>query len=228
MKTRVTLFIAAIAIIATAVIGFDLLRGQNKNSPTTTVNQNVSSNNQGDKVKGKQKTLIVYFSRREAASSIYKNRVLKIGNTKQIADMIKSKTNGVEYEIVPVKDYPKSFDRTSEVAQQEQNDNARPKIKNPIPDVSQYDTIFIGAPVWWGDYPMVVHTFLDAVDLNGKNVVPFSTHEGSGLANYPEVLRRQYPKARILKGLAIRGSDVAYSRGDVQGRVDRWLTSLGY
>ncbi|WP_260163286.1 flavodoxin [Leuconostoc mesenteroides] len=57
------------------------------------------------------------------------------------------------------------------------------KLKNPLPDVSGYNTVFVGAPVWWGDYPMVVYTFLDAVDLNGKNVVPFATSEGSGLVN---------------------------------------------
>lgn len=106
---------------------------------------------------------------------------------------------------------------------QEQREDARPALRTPPPDVSQYDVVFIGAPVWWGEYPMVVRTFMDQVDLNGKTVIPFSTHEGSGLGAYSSQLSNQWPQANILKGLAVRGSQAADSRAD----VENWLSEPG-
>lgn len=227
MKVRITIFIVVVISIVVAIFAFNT-RGPN--NQTTTAKPTIS--NKSDKSSPKSvkngKTLIVFFSRKEAASSIYKDKPLKIGNTKRIADMIKAKTNGTEYEIVPVKAYPNDFKTTSEVAQKELNDNARPAIKRPLPDVRRYDTIFVGAPVWWGDYPMVVHTFLDSVNLNNKNVVPFATSEGSGLGNFAEVLADKYPDAKVLQGHYERGKDVADNRSSVSSDVNSWLNKLGY
>ncbi|MDV7738570.1 flavodoxin [Leuconostoc mesenteroides] len=225
MKVRITIFGVVVIALVVAIFTFNSRNQRNQSTPTTSTQQksstSVKSANSGQ-------TLIVYFSRREAASSIYKDKPLPVGNTKRIADMIAKKTGGTEYEIVPVKSYPRDFKTTSEVAQRELDDNARPKIKNPLPDVSDYNTVFVGAPVWWGDYPMVVHTFLDAVDLNGKNVVPFATSEGSGLGNFDSVLTNQYPNAKVLEGHFERGKDVADRRSSVESNVNRWLNGLGY
>lgn len=108
------------------------------------------------------------------------------------------------------------------MAQREQQENARPAIKNPIPDVSKYQTVFIGAPVWWGKYPMVVRTFMDKVNLNGKTVIPFDTNEGSGMANFQEQLQQQWPQANVPEGFAIEGSQAASARG----QVESWLQGL--
>lgn len=230
MRKRIGIFAAIIVIIAAVVIGLDLHNRSSKSSRTaSSSSQTVVSSTSGSvgslkggkgKVNPKGKTLIVYFSR---TGGVF-NGPLKVGNTKRVADFIQKKTRGDEYEIVPVEKYPSGYDATTRVAQREQDNNARPKIKNKLPDVSGYDNVFVGAPVWWGEYPMVVRTFLDGVNLNGKHVIPFTTHEGSGLGNTPETLRRQYPKADVLRGLGVRGTNAARS----QNTVDRWLTRLGY
>ena len=228
MKTRITIFIVAVVAIVGVLIGYNVYNqrqkrstNQNDQSAATSGNKKTqSSSSKGKVAKKNGKTLIVYFSRKDG---VYGGN-LKVGNTKRIADFIQAKTKGDEYEIVPAKEYPKSYKKTTEVAQKEQEDNARPKIKNKLPDVSKYDTIFIGSPIWWSEYPMVVRTFLDGVNLNNKNVVPFTTHEGSGLGNTTETLKKQYTRAKVLKGFSVSGSDAADARSD----VNSWLNGLGY
>lgn len=169
-----------------------------------------------------RRTLIVYFSRREG---IYGGN-LRIGNTKRIADDIQRKTGGTEFEIRPKTPYPNSYDQTARLADQQRRQGARPAIKGKMPDVSKYDTIFIGSPVWYNTYPMVVRTFMDRVNLNSSNktVIPFTTNEGSGLGETPTVLRNQYPNAKTRQGFSVRGNQAARARG----KVNRWLDRLGY
>lgn len=171
------------------------------------------------------RTLVVYFSR---TKGVYGGD-LKQGNTAQVANFIKEKTNADTYEIVPKKAYPNDYDATTKRAQKEQDDNARPAIKGKLPNVKQYDTVFIGAPIWWGEYPMVVRTFLDKEsDLNGKILIPFTTAEGSGLGNTSSQLKKQFPKAKVRKGFTARGNDVKNNPKKVQRQVNSWLNGLGY
>ncbi|MGN1279589.1 MAG: flavodoxin, partial [Limosilactobacillus sp.] len=155
------------------------------------------------KAANNKKVLVVYFSRTQG---VYGGS-LKRGNTARVADFIKEKTNADTYEIVPKKAYPKSYNQTTKVAQREQNENARPAIKGKLPNVSKYDTVFVGGPIWWGEYPMVVRTFLDKESgLNGKTLIPFTTNEGSGLGNTRQVLKKQFPKSKVRKGFSARGN----------------------
>lgn len=225
MRRKFVVFILALLVVLGVIVGFYSVRqrtnGVSERKKQTTNRQandekKVSVNK---KVKNK-KILIVYFSRKDG---VYGGH-LKVGNTKRVADFIKDKTGGDEYEIIPAKEYPKSYKKTTEVAQREQDENARPKLKNKLPDVNNYDTIFIGSPIWWSEYPMVVRTFLDGVDLNNKNVIPFTTHEGSGLGNTPEVLKREYKNAKVLKGFSVEGNKAKNAKND----VDKWLDGLGY
>lgn len=136
---------------------------------------------------GKNKVLIVYFSR---TKEVY-NGPLKVGNTKRIADDIQKRTGGTEYEIVPKKPYPNSYNKTTQVARREQQNNARPAIKNKLPNVKKYSTVFIGSPIWWSQYPMIIRTFMDkepALNSSSKTIIPFTTAEGSGLGNTQESL----------------------------------------
>lgn len=222
MKKRIISFIITLLIIIGGVVGYNLYRSnQPTNSPTNNQTNDASkSTNSSGSVDKKGKTLIVYFSRKDG---VYGGH-LRVGNTKRIADFIQQTTGGDEYEIVPAKEYPKGYQKTTEVAQQEQDDNARPKIKNKLPAVNGYDNIFIGAPIWWSEYPMIVRTFLDGVDLNNKNVIPFTTHEGSGLGNTKETLRNQYPNAKVLDGFSVNGTDAKNAKSD----VNDWLDNLGY
>ena len=137
--------------------------------------------------------LVVYFSR---TGEQYTVGVIDHGNTAIVAEMIAEGTGADLFEVLPVDDhYPMTYDELTDVAKKEQNDNARPAYAGEVPDFSQYDTIFIGAPVWWGDWPMIMYTFFEenADALSGKTLVPFSTHEGSGLSGFDKKLSSAIP-----------------------------------
>lgn len=138
MKTRITIFIAVVIAVVATIIGYNVYNQrqgrsteQSMQSATSSSSSNTQKNSSNAKGSQNGKTLIVYFSRKDG---VYGGN-LKVGNTKRIADFIQDKTGGKEYEIVPIKEYPKSYQATTEVAQKEQDDNARPKIKNKLPNV---------------------------------------------------------------------------------------------
>ena len=177
------------------------------------------------KAASNKKVLVVYFSR---TKGVY-GGPLKNGNTDRVANFIKQRTNADTYEIVPAKSYPSNYDQTTKVAQREQRRNARPAIKGQLPNVKKYDTIFIGALIWWGEYPMVVRTFLDKENgLNGKTLIPFTTTEGSGLGNTSSQLKKQFPNAKVRKGFNVRGTTVKNNPNKVKTQVNNWLKGLGY
>ena len=114
------------------------------------------------------------------------------------------------------------------MALQEQREGARPAYVDSVPDLEGYDTIFIGAPVWWGDWPMILYTFFENTPLSGKTLIPFSTHAGSGLANFQQKLDEYYPDCTVAKGLAVAGTDAQNDPERVQQSVSSWLTELGF
>ena len=169
--------------------------------------------------------LVVFFSR---TGEQYTVGVIDEGNTAIVAKMIAEKTGADTFEIMPETDYPYTYAELTDVAKKEQNENARPAIKDALPDMSQYDTVFIGAPVWWGDWPMIMYTFFESADLSGKNLIPFSTHEGSGLSGFDSRLSSAVPGAEVLTGLAVRGNDCQNDKTAVESKVNDWLSELGY
>jgi flavodoxin len=172
--------------------------------------------------------LVVYFSR---TGEQYTVGVIDEGNTAIVAKMIADQTGADLFEVLPIDDhYPMTYAELTDVAKQEQNNNARPEYAGEVPDLSQYDTIFIGAPVWWGDWPMIMYTFFEtnADMLAGKKLVPFSTHEGSGLSGFDRKLASACPNSQVLEGLAIRGNDCQNKQDSVRSSVNDWLTGLGY
>ena len=90
--------------------------------------------------------------------------------------------------------------------------------------VADYISIFIGGPVWWGTYPQVMFTFFKKYDLSGKTIIPFTTHEGSGLGSCVKDVKKAYPKANVLQGFSMYGHDVRTGKE----RVEKWLKKLGY
>jgi flavodoxin len=226
MTARVIGFVVAAVIVIAAIVSFAVIRSRSSASPSspsaTSTSAPAGKSSARSTVKlGNGKILVVIFSSKNA---IYgRTKPAKIGNTMRIADMIVADTGADKYEIVPAHDYTGPYQPIVDRAQKEQDSNARPAIKNPLPDVSQYSTVFVGSPVWWGEYPMVVRTFLDKEDLNGKTVIPFATSEGSGLGNFQEQLRQQYPKATIRDGFYAEGLQAAQAKPD----VDHWLRGLG-
>lgn len=172
--------------------------------------------------------LVVYFSR---TGEQYTVGVIDKGNTAIVAEMISEETGADMFEVIPEDDhYPMTYSELTDVAKQEQNDNARPAYAGEVPDLSQYSTIFIGAPVWWGDWPMIMYTFFEnnAEGLSGKTLIPFSTHEGSGLSGFDKKLSSACPDATVLDGLAIRGNDCQNDQDSVRKKVSEWVTGLGY
>ena len=181
-----------------------------------------STNSQNNKKMEKQgKTLVVFFSH---AGENYSVGNIEVGNTKIVADYISELTGADQFEIVADKDYDMPYMQLIEVAKQEANDGELPAMVGKLENVDQYDTIFIGGPVWWGTYPQVMFTFFRDYDLGGKTIIPFTTHEGSGLANCVEDVRKAYPDADVKPGFAIYGHEVRSGKA----KVEKWIKGLGF
>ena len=173
-----------------------------------------------DTAESHDNVLIAYFSR---AGENYSVGVIEKGNTELLAEIVAEETGGTLFEIEPVVPYPDSYEDCKTVATQERNENARPEIKNEIEDFSQYDVIFVGYPIWWGDMPMIVYNFLESYDFSGKTVIPFNTHEGSGQSGTVNSIRKEIPDANVMDGFAVRGS-VAQNNGEsARAVVQNWL-----
>ncbi|MBR1759230.1 MAG: flavodoxin [Lachnospiraceae bacterium] len=170
--------------------------------------------------------LVVYFTR---VGEQYNVGVIDQGNTAIVAEMIAKEIGADLFEVLPADDYyPMTYDALTDVAKQEQNDKARPQYQGELPDLSAYDTIFVGAPVWWGDWPMIMYTVFENNNFSGKTLIPFSTHEGSGLSGFDKKLQNACPDAEVLKGLAIRGQDAQNNQEKVRESVQGWLKELGF
>ena len=166
--------------------------------------------------------LIAYFSR---AGENYSVGVIEKGNTELLAEIVAEETGGDLFRIEPVQEYPAGYEECKDVATQERNDNARPEIKNEIENFDSYDVIFVGYPIWWGDMPMIMYSFLESYDFSGKTIVPFNTHEGSGQAGTVTSIREECPNATVLGGFSVRGS-VAQNNGESsRAVVQSWLDS---
>lgn len=168
-----------------------------------------------------RKTLVVFFSR---TGENYAVGNIKKGNTHIIAEMIAEETDGTLFQVEPLKAYPANYTKCTEVAKQEMESKARPAIKGDVA-VEDYDVIYIGYPTWWGDMPMPVYTFIEKHNWQGKTVVPFCTHEGSGLSDTENKLKKTCEGATILKGLAIRGTTVQKSQEQARKTVINWLAN---
>lgn len=175
----------------------------------------------GETVSGKQ-ILVAYFSRADENYADGGTEWLEVGHTKVMAGYIAEVLGADQYEIVPAEPYPEGYDDCCDQALDEQASDVRPAIADDLPDVSDYGAVFVGAPVWWGEEPMIVRTFLEAVDLSGKVLVPFTTHGGSGLGSLPQSLASRVPSAQVLDGLAVTGTEV----DDARDKIASWAQGL--
>lgn len=169
------------------------------------------------------KSLIAYFSRKGnnyVDGSIVN---LPIGNTEVVAKKIQELTGSDMFEIKTVKSYPEDYTETTNVAQEELRKNSRPELTEIVDDMDSYDVIYIGYPNWYGTMPMAVFTFLESYDFSGKTIIPYCTHEGSGLGQSVRDIKKLCPNSRVLDGLAIKGGSVNRNQNDVSA----WLHKLG-
>ena len=190
-------------------------------SCTAQANQSSTNNQNETSMEKKGKTLVVFFSH---AGENYNVGNIEVGNTRVVADYISEMTGADQFEIVADKDYDMPYMQLIEVAKQEANDGELPPMVGKLENLDQYDTVFIGGPVWWGTYPQVMFTFFRDYDLDGKTIIPFTTHEGSGLASCVEDVREAYPGADVKPGFAIYGHEVRSGRN----KVEKWLKGLGF
>lgn len=145
------------------------------------------------------------------------------GNTERMAQMIQEETGADLFEIQPAEPYTDDYDTLLDVARQEQADNARPEVASQVENWDSYDVVFVGYPDWWSDAPMLVYSFLESYDWEGKTLVPFCTSGGSGFGRSLENLPDSAPGADILEGLHVSGDRVDNAGEEVAD----WLGSLG-
>lgn len=103
-----------------------------------------------------KKVLIAYFLR---GGGNYSVGFVKEGNTELVAELIQKETNGHLFKIESEHFYPNNYDECTRVCKSGKNANARPKLKQNIKDLNEYDIVYLGYPIWWSDFPMVVYSF---------------------------------------------------------------------
>lgn len=166
-----------------------------------------------------KKTLVVFFSR---TGENYAVGNIKKGNTHIVAEMIAEETGATLFRIEPQKAYPEDYTKCTEVAKEEVESKARPAVKGDVA-VEDCDVMFIGYPNWWGDAPMLVYTFIEKHNWQGKTVIPFCTHEGSGLGDTERKLGKACEGATFRKGLAVCGATAQRSKDQARKAVTSWL-----
>jgi flavodoxin len=169
------------------------------------------------------RVLLAYFSRAGENYWYGGRRNLRVGNTERLAGMIADRIDCEVYQIEEVDTYPQSYDATVARNSREQDQDARPEIADPLPDLSGYRTILLASPIWNVRPPMIMNTFLDGVELAGKNVLPVVTYAISGLGRTAEVYTEALPDSAIGDGLAVQGEEVRQS----EDQLERWLASSG-
>ena len=212
MKLK-SIIMAAIAILmATGCSGQDVkthgrASQQDKDIESSKNNKNMS------------KSIVIFFSH---AGDNYAVGNIEVGNTKIVADYISEITGADQYEIVTHKYDGMAYTPLINLAKEEANNGELPPYEGNAPDLSQYDTVFIGGPVWWGTYPQVMFTLFKDINLDGKTVIPFTTHEGSGLASCASDVKEAFPKAKVTGEFSIYGHEVRTGRA----KVEKWLKDI--
>ena len=171
--------------------------------------------------KAMSKSIVIFFSH---AGDNYSVGNVEVGNTKIVADYISEIAGADQFEIVTHKYDGMAYTPLINLAKEEANHGELPPYEGDAPDLSQYDIVFIGGPVWWGTYPQVMFTLFRDINLDGKTVIPFTTHEGSGLASCVSDVKKAFPKAKVTQGFSIYGHEVRSGRT----KVEKWLKGLGY
>ncbi len=210
-KKTIILMIAviiAVGVVFWFVSSNKKLESKNNSNTNTTENGNsneIQEENTNDKDK---KIAVIYFS--------------ATGTTKKVAEYIKDATGGDLLEIIPKEKYTDNdlnYGNDNSRANKEQNDsNARPEIKNTI-NTDNYDIIFLGYPIWWGDVPKIILTFLDSHNLNSKTVVPFCTSGSTGISESLNTLKNYNKDIRWIDGKR-------FSSSTTQDEITNWINSI--
>lgn len=176
----------------------------------------------------KNKTLVLYFSGGNAKNADVISSATQRQNdyyaTQYLAELIHSEVGGDIVPIIPTNAYPLGYDETSDKAKDERDNDDRPKFEPLGVNIENYDTIYVGYPMWWYTLPMVMYTFFDTYDFSGKTIIPFNTHLGSGDGGTYQTIKEFEPNATVKDGLAVSGSVVFDS--STEQNVKNWLAGL--
>ena len=150
--------------------------------------------------------LVAYFSRS--------------GNTRVVAGLIQRGLGADLFEIRPAKAYPEDYLQTVEQARQERDSGFEPELESRVRALADYDTLYLGFPIWGETAPPIVRSFLSAHDLSGKTLIPFNTHGGYGLGKSRRVLETHAPKSKLMEGFVMEGEQ----ERKTMERVNEWLS----
>ena len=164
-------------------------------------------------------SIVIYFSR--SGENYFGGELKNIekGNTEVIAEYIQEIDGADLFKVEPAVEYPTDYMECIDVAQKEQQNDARPEIRETLESIDEYDTVYIGFPNWWGTLPMPMFTQLEQLNFAGKTVKPFVTHEGSGFGSSQKDLAKLCEGADIKNGLSIPGANVY----DAKETVKSWI-----
>ena len=154
------------------------------------------------------KILLIYFTR--------------TGNTELFANYIKEIVNISSFKIVPATAYPEDDDAMFSLVKQEQSNNTRPEIQNPLTDISNYDIILLGYPLWFSHLPNIVISQLEKLDLNKKTIYPFNTHGSSGIGNSVNEIKEYAKGANVKDGFPISASNIKNKTKSME-EIEDWL-----
>lgn len=212
MNKKVIGIIIAVVVIAIVAISAIFILNPSSSNSSNGLDSNIQNedNRKGNTNLDSDKVLVLYFS--------------ETGNTQKLANLISTEVGGDFRRIEPETPYP-TGDELFDYTEEEANSDARPKFKELDINLDDYDTIFVGYPIWWYQMPMIMYTFFDEYDFDGKTIVPFNTHEGSGDSGTYDEIQELEPNATVLDGLAIRGGDM---ESDQTETVRSWLEDLGF
>lgn len=208
-KKKIIIGVVVVILVIGAAAGIYLYNMLNGSSSIGINNSIVDENDKDGEIKiGEGKSLVLYFS--------------ETGNTQKMAKTIYDQVGGDLRRIETVTPYP-SGQELFDVTEKETDEDARPEYKDLNINIDDYDTIYVGYPIWWYTMPQVMYTFFDDYDLSGKTIVPFNTHNGSGDGGTYDTIKELEPKAIVLEGLALSGSSM---EGDPTSDVKEWLESI--
>ncbi len=200
MKKIIFAVLAAVMVISLAACGGNNAKTEATSAPTAAASGNDNSETAGN-------VLVAYFS--------------ATGNTRTIAEYIADSAKADIYEItpeVPYTDADLNYNSDCRANREQNDDSARPAISGTVENMEQYDTIFLGYPIWWGNAPKIIFTFLESYDFSGKTIIPFCT-SGSSPIGSTEAMQNVTPGANWLDGQRFSGGA---SSEDVASWVEKF------
>ena len=165
-----------------------------------------------------KKSIIIYFSRADENYFGGTMKYIEKGNTEVIAEYIRDILGADMFKVEPLEPYSADYMKCIEEAKARTRNHNAP-IKENVPDLSTYEVIYVGSPVYWGGMPEELFTALKGLDYTGKTIRPFVTHEGSGLSSIPNQLKDICIGGTVIDGLAILGSTV----NSAKNKVENWI-----